>query len=103
MRQRVAHDPDMRAAAAGMLPDLVVVAGRVQPVIDIFVPCFEILRRGLRALAVAVALIDELGHVARAAIRTGNQHRLFLMQPWRRALALVVDENAAMEAVERKG
>ena len=38
VRQRVAGDGQMRAAAARMLPDLVVVAGRVQPVIDIGVP-----------------------------------------------------------------
>ena len=74
MRQRVAHDPQMGAAAAGMLPDLIVVAGRVQPVVDIGIPGVEILRGGVGALAVAVALIGELDDVARAAIGTGDQH-----------------------------
>ena len=59
MRQRVAHDGQMGAATAGMLPDLVVVTRRVQSVIDIGVPSIEVLRGRLRALAVAVALIGD--------------------------------------------
>jgi hypothetical protein len=43
MRQGVAHDLEMRPATARVLPNLVVVASRVQPVIDIFVPGIEIL------------------------------------------------------------
>jgi hypothetical protein len=66
----------MGAATAGMLPYLIVVAGRVQPVVDIGVPGVEVLRSGLRALAIAIALIGELYDVARAAIGTGDKHLL---------------------------
>jgi hypothetical protein len=70
---RVADDPEMGATTAGMLPDLVVVTSRVQPVVNIGVPGVEVLRGRLRTLAVAIALIGELDDVARAAIGAGDQ------------------------------
>ena len=64
----------MRAAAARMLPDFVVVAGRVQPVVDIGVPRLLIGRGRIGTRAVAVALVGEFGEVARAAIGAGDDH-----------------------------
>src|ERR687898_3411550 len=77
--QRVAREAQMRAAAAGVLPDFVMVASDVGPVIDIGVPLGLIGRGRIGAGAVAVALIAEFGKVAWAAIRTGYEHLLMCL------------------------
>ncbi len=67
-----------------------VVAGDVGPVVDIGVPCGLVGGGGIGARAVAVALVGEFRHVARAAIGTGDQHDEVVQakceKDWREAL-----------------
>src|SRR5690606_36253733 len=74
VRHRVAHDPEVGAAAARVLPDLVMLAGRIHPVVDIGVPCRLVGRSGVGASAAAFFPINEFGGVARAAIGACDDH-----------------------------
>ena len=72
--QRVAHYGQKRPTAAGVLPDLVMLAGRIEPVIDIGIPGRLIGTGLIGARAVAVALVGIFRYVAGSAIGAGDQH-----------------------------
>lgn len=76
MRARIAGYAQPAAAAGGVVPQLIVRAGRVVAQVD----CLDevrlgIRRAGVRALEIRISQIGELAYVALTAERAWNTHR----------------------------